>query len=296
MLQRVSFGGFAAFSLAQFSSLDSGKKEIYKFHPGEKRKRAVIIGGGIAGVSTACCLKDRGFEVVLLEQNENDCGEECSKVSAGGMQLLNGVVDSSTYFTTFKQMFTPASPRKFFYIDVFQCATDPLWWRWILNFTLSCFMPNKVQHDDMLELTCEAVNETKNVFKANSKMAEEAGFSESGAIKVLTSEAEAAKMKANPQWTAMSREKTFYANEAELRKLLPWLPRTLGKFGAIVQPECAKGSSEVFTKHMSRNVNVVKGVEVENAILDSSGKNIVELKTNKGNRLGKRLLNLTNCN
>ena len=49
---------------------------------GSARKRIVVLGGGIVGVTTAYELCRDGHEVVLIEQHE-DVGEETSWGNAG---------------------------------------------------------------------------------------------------------------------------------------------------------------------------------------------------------------------
>ena len=51
----------------------------------EGERRAVVVGGGVAGVTTAYQLVRRGFHVTLLEGSSRP-GAHCSAVAAGGMQ------------------------------------------------------------------------------------------------------------------------------------------------------------------------------------------------------------------
>ena len=48
--------------------------------------RAAIVGGGIGGISAACCLRQRGVEVTVFEQ-----AKALGEIGAGVLVLPNGL-------------------------------------------------------------------------------------------------------------------------------------------------------------------------------------------------------------
>ena len=64
-------------------------------------KKAVVIGGGVAGVSSAYQLARRGYQVTVLDKASSP-GSECSAVSAGGMQRSNPVLNRESWLAVIK--------------------------------------------------------------------------------------------------------------------------------------------------------------------------------------------------
>jgi glycine/D-amino acid oxidase-like deaminating enzyme len=256
-------------------------------HQFSQSKAAVVIGGGVAGVSTAAALQERGYEVLLLEANAKGPGEEASKVSAGGMQQMNNSLDRKTFFATLKQIFLPLSKDKFFYMDFWACLKDPHFWRWALGFTWNSLIKTQdvERETEMLEMTCETIAMLENVFNNDWALAKEAGYSHKGAIRLATTQQESEEFQRNPRWTSFSNEKNVrYVDPKELQQMLPWMSPELISFGALFQTESARGNSETFTKHLAKKLkHVVVDCTVEEVTFDSASNRIISLQTSRGN-------------
>ena len=107
--------------------------DIDDMAPNDK-KRVLVIGAGVVGVSTAYKLAKNGHQVAVLEPASAP-GEECSNCAAGGMSRQNVVVDKATWMAVLKQIL-PAGvariiwgsspPFQFFQIDLLSSLSDPV--------------------------------------------------------------------------------------------------------------------------------------------------------------------------
>merc|ERR1712055_815044 len=77
-------------------------------------KKAVVVGAGVAGVSTAYQLAKRGWTVTLLEASPYP-GSQCSAVAAGGMQKSNPVLTKESWGEVIRSWILPGE-FKFFQI------------------------------------------------------------------------------------------------------------------------------------------------------------------------------------
>jgi D-amino-acid dehydrogenase len=95
--------------------------------------RVLVIGGGIIGVTTAYCLRQRGLEVTVVERNAG-VAQEASFANAG--------VIAPSYVAPWSQ---PGMPKKvlaqLFRRDaavVFRPTSDPALWRWLRQWYREC--------------------------------------------------------------------------------------------------------------------------------------------------------------
>ena len=71
-------------------------------------KQAVVVGAGVAGVSTAYQLAKRGWTVTLLEASPQP-GSQCSAVAAGGMQKSNPVLTKESWGEVMRSWILPGN-------------------------------------------------------------------------------------------------------------------------------------------------------------------------------------------
>ena len=74
-------------------------------------RQAVVIGAGVAGVSTAYQLARRGWTVTVLEASPSP-GSQCSAVAAGGMQRSNPVLNKDSWAEVMKSWISPGALNK----------------------------------------------------------------------------------------------------------------------------------------------------------------------------------------
>ena len=74
----------------------------------EGPKKAVVVGAGVAGVSTAYQLAKRGWTVTLLEASHYP-GSQCSAVAAGGMQKSNPVLTKESWGEVMRSWILPGN-------------------------------------------------------------------------------------------------------------------------------------------------------------------------------------------
>ena len=162
-------------------------------------KQAVVVGAGVAGVSTAYQLAKRGWKVTLLEASPQP-GSQCSAVAAGGMQKSNPVLTKESWGEVMKSWILPGNSLvlklfippfhsgefKFFQI-VWSSALDPLFLRWLSKFTLASLFPGaelKQRQQHQLQFTIFALDRLHQLL-AELSLEEEVGLNGSGALKVL---------------------------------------------------------------------------------------------------------------
>ena len=71
-------------------------------------KKAVVVGAGVAGVSTAYQLAKKGWNVTLLEASHSP-GSQCSAVAAGGMQKSNPVLTKESWGEVMRSWILPGN-------------------------------------------------------------------------------------------------------------------------------------------------------------------------------------------
>eukprot|EP01104_Vermistella_antarctica_P021237 TRINITY_DN945_c0_g1_i1.p1 TRINITY_DN945_c0_g1~~TRINITY_DN945_c0_g1_i1.p1 ORF type:complete len:691 (-),score=105.27 TRINITY_DN945_c0_g1_i1:28-2100(-) len=173
--------------------------------------RAVIVGGGVVGVSTAYSLARKGYRVVVIDSSSSS-GGACSAAAAGGMARSNPLTDRSTWlavaknlmpdFPSFLQPSSPTSPSsssetpaalrptfRYFRIDWVGALSDPHFLRWSLQFAKNSLIGGKelrAKQDHMLNFTDWAIGEVTRVMKEEDggKLAETCGYGVKGFLKV----------------------------------------------------------------------------------------------------------------
>lgn len=171
--------------------------ELWSFEevePSDGKKRVVVIGGGVVGVTAAYKLALKGHSVALLEPR-SEPGKECSACAAGGMQRSNPTVDRGTWVAVTKSFLPltryvfggPLEPFKFFHIDWLSAITDPFFLRWSATFTMTSLFPNSekrnVLQKEMLSFTDWAVKDMVDMMEnENDDMANKSGYNPNGSL------------------------------------------------------------------------------------------------------------------
>ena len=65
--------------------IESVQKNRYEMQKGDLECDVVVVGGGIAGITTAYCLQKKGFRTIVIERNEigsNTTGHTTAKITA----------------------------------------------------------------------------------------------------------------------------------------------------------------------------------------------------------------------
>eukprot|EP00039_Didymoeca_costata_P008327 m.110459 g.110459 ORF g.110459 m.110459 type:complete len:293 (-) comp14039_c2_seq3:1008-1886(-) len=169
--------------------------EYNLFDTNDNKRRAIIIGAGVVGVSIAYALNKRGVDVVVLDASSGP-GKECSAVSAGGMMRVNHAfnIDSwkdamTSLIPVLSAIRTWQDPGHFAYSSIsnwFSTFCDPHMLRWLYEFTRASIFPDAVQNTratHMLNFTDWAINATQEVLeKDNSRLGEYCGHNKHGAL------------------------------------------------------------------------------------------------------------------
>ena len=88
--------------------------------------RAIIIGGGLHGMSTAIHLRLKGLQVTLVEKNTT--GRHASSVNAGGVRQLRRDVAEIPLAVAALDRWNDLTPLLGHYADL--CGFSPAWGRW----------------------------------------------------------------------------------------------------------------------------------------------------------------------
>ena len=106
--------------------------------------RIAVLGGGLAGVTTAWCLSRDGHEVLLLEREAQIAG------LASGAN--GGIVSASRAFPwpspQMLRTFLKALVRNDQAVRVYPMRWDPAFWAWGLRFLANC---NAASYASLLE-------------------------------------------------------------------------------------------------------------------------------------------------
>jgi hypothetical protein len=114
-------------------------------------KKAVVIGGGVVGISSAWELAKKGYSVLVLEKSAGPANE-CSAVAAGGCQRANPLVNRSNW----KDVFWSTAPflssatskdMKFFNVQWRATLSDPHFFRWLSDFSYNSLAEPSVQYN-----------------------------------------------------------------------------------------------------------------------------------------------------
>ena len=129
-----------------------------------KKKQCVVLGAGVAGVTTAYEMGKLGYEVTILDKCE-DISQECSKAPAGGMQKINPAVDAAMWMSAAKSLMpeigsdnSSVSKKyedfRFFRIGWWNALTDPHFLRWFLDFTFNSFFGSAARQEQIGRASC----------------------------------------------------------------------------------------------------------------------------------------------
>lgn len=290
------------------SNLPSQELWSFENKPQVQKKRVVVIGGGVVGVTAAYKLALNGHSVVLLEPRDR-AGEECSSCAAGGMQRSNPVVDRGTWVSVTKS-FIPWTrfvlggryePYKFFHID-WPVLTDPFFLRWSLTFAKTSLFPcsdQKRLQEEMLGFTNYAVQDMIDMMTdKGDTMSKVSGFNPSGSLSLSYDDEE-------PIQSTAKKDNPSRGNTLEPSKQLTGdeiITQEASILHQHVQPVRAKfeyescaASSERFTKELADRCahdpkldvtflynTRVKGVAVTPASSDGKNLRVSQLRTNCG--------------
>lgn len=268
-----------------------------------KKKMCVVVGAGVAGVTSAYEMGKLGYEVVILDKAQSICAE-CSKAPAGGMQKMNPTVDSALWIEAGKSLFsqltcdaTSYEDFPFFRIGWWNTITDPHFVRWFADFTFASFMSSATKQDytskHMLDFTVWSVDVFKDLMKNqfNGKLGASAGLVHTGAMKLLYGEDALKAAKVSAKWCAYDAEPSRIIEKDDLLKLEPWLA-TLDQAlavplsGALFQTTASSASCEDLTVDLARICQQEYGMKFEgNAAVtgfqESKG-HIVAIQTSRG--------------
>ena len=253
---------------------------------GEERKKAVVIGGGVAGVSSAYQLARRGYQVTVLDM----CGapgSQCSAVAAGGMQRSNPVLNKESWLSVMKS-WNPLvqSEYKFFHIKWMKTLTDPHFLRWVSLFSYYSLVESeqlKERQNEQFKFTLYSLDYIKQFLKERN-LEETCGINPNGALHARYDDNPPAKTRKSLEpITRISKETLF-----DLDKTVKGWPREA--VCADFETESCAGNSEVFTKTLAEickkelKVTIETETEVTGLELKQQGpmKSVTVLHTNKG--------------
>eukprot|EP00049_Salpingoeca_infusionum_P007539 m.122585 g.122585 ORF g.122585 m.122585 type:complete len:512 (+) comp13736_c0_seq3:120-1655(+) len=233
-----------------------------QYHHQRKYTKAIVIGGGVVGVSAAVELARQGVQVTLLERR-NAVAEECSKAAAGIMQRNNPRVDRATWFATVKSFFKShvlqdksAMPK--FFIDFKETMTDGHFIRWFLEFSYNALLRNASEQEhvqtNLLQFTDWAVTQLEDrMAEKDNELGKACDHARRGVVKMLydpaSQDADAYTVESGKEQHSVMRKGplTMAPNRALSHPNIE-TPKGLHLVAALVQPLAASGHCEWFTK------------------------------------------------
>ncbi|EGD77612.1 hypothetical protein PTSG_08707 [Salpingoeca rosetta] len=235
-------------------------------------KKAIVIGGGVVGVTTAAELAKRGIQVTLIEAGSG-FANECSYAAAGGMQRTNPQVNRDSWRATVKSWLASLNPFRAndaplpgVFISP-KVMFDPQFRRWFRLFTVSSLYRSQedqaYQTQHMLDFTDWAVDSILNVMHEDDGfLAKAANLNTTGALKLLYDECDL-----DPERHRMfnGREPWGFVQKQDLATVEPSLtsfrPPHTPPCGAIIQYRAAQAHCARFTKAFAERH--LEGVEVQ---------------------------------
>ncbi len=108
------------------------------------KKRAIVIGAGIVGLTTACRLSEEGYAVTVLEQKDKPA-EGTSKANAGQLIYNISAMSSPSFLRSLPKTFLTPSQSGVIAAGLIH----PKNWQWALSFIGQCSSKNwaKNTHD-----------------------------------------------------------------------------------------------------------------------------------------------------
>ena len=163
------FVGYKVWKKEQRDKLKSPTNRILM--PENKSKNAIVVGAGVAGVSTAYILGKRGYNVLVLDASHS-VGSECSACPAGSISKAVSMFDRNSWISVLKS-WSPFSSmeEKFFHINWSKTLTDPHFWRWMLSFSYYSLVKSETQNinqQEMQNFTYFAIQQLKETILKHS--------------------------------------------------------------------------------------------------------------------------------
>ena len=151
---------------------------------GNERKSAIIIGAGVAGVTTAYMLRKRGYNVLVLDSS-NSSASECSACPAGSISKTTAMFNRDSWMDVFRS-WNPllSQEQSFFHIKWSKTLSDPHFWRWILLFSYYSIINSESQEinrQEMQTFTYFAIDRMLEVIKEHA-IEDEVGLNDKGIV------------------------------------------------------------------------------------------------------------------
>jgi D-amino-acid dehydrogenase len=160
---------------------------------GADSKRAIVIGGGVAGVTTAFTLARRGYRVKVFEARDA-VACECSNAGAGEMQLSPINTSRRTFLTALLHVFVPLTMFSDGYfpsvvLDFKGTWGSVHWLRWLCHFSADSLFASDAhinrKTDEMLKFTDFSVKKLSQLMHEYPQLAQASYFGTPGAMKLL---------------------------------------------------------------------------------------------------------------
>ena len=232
--------------------------------------RAVVVGGGVIGVSCAYALAREGFDVVLLERDEVAAGASrgnAGTVSAGHPPLNRpGRIKQAI-----SQMLDPKSPL---YVPP---RWDPELWRWLLTFARHC---TEAHVDECIRIMAPLGIEALESFdRLVDEERIDCGYRADGYFEVCTTEEGIKTVRHEASVIERSGYNPEFVDGDELRRREPEFGRTV--IGGVHYPEAR-------TLDPYRFVTAVVGCAKDRGVDVREGVSVVGVATEGGRAVGVR--------
>lgn len=264
-LLRAAAAGSAALACYQFNQLrvsqaqlPSAPLEVFENNLAGK-KRAIVIGGGVVGISTAHALARRGMSVVVLDAAHTSSATPSSMCAAGGCQRASSQVTKDTWVSVMSSLFPtlasfvmdkeeiPTFP--FFHISLGKTVFDPHFVRWITTFMRTSLMPSTAdshRQDTMLKFTDYSITKLFELVDGHRGLAKTLGVNTRGCLKLVYGAPPASP-------AAGSLEPEVIITRDEAIKLEPCVRKCYPQPKHVVyQPNAKAASSELFTHELAK--------------------------------------------
>ena len=213
---------------------------------------AIVIGAGIIGVTTAFELRERGFEVTVLERHPG-VAQEASYGNAG--------VISTAYAGPWAQ---PGMPTKILgYMlksaspVVFRPSVDPAQWRWLLRWLGECrlqrFRTNKQRMQRLAEYSRTVLHELRSRHAIDYEQTQ-------GWLQLFRTEVDITRARPSIELLAQAGMAHRLLGADECRALEPALVDGTPLAGGLHLPEEETGNCAYFTRRI-KDIAAANGVD-----------------------------------
>jgi D-amino acid dehydrogenase small subunit (EC 1.4.99.1) len=217
-------------------------------------KRILILGAGILGVHTAWFLRERGFEVVVVDRAS---GPALETSFANGAQISVSQSDPwaspSTPLKVLKWLGKEDAPL------LFRLKADPQQWRWCLRFLWEC-LPHRTVHNTVMAMRlAEYSRRTLRELRQATGIAYD--HAEVGIMMIHSSKASFEAAAKAAQLLVRNGERRQVLSVAEAVAIEPALAHTAPTLaGAIYAPDDESGDAYKFTTALAERA-AAAGVE-----------------------------------